>query len=76
MCKIDIQWNLLCSTGSSNLVLCDNPEGSDEAGGSFKKERTSVYLWLMCADVWQKPAHQSHSPPTENFFKMRKKSTS
>ena len=25
-------------------------------GGSFKKEGTHVYLWLIRADVWQKPA--------------------
>ena len=25
-----------------------------EVGGSFKREGTSVYLWLTHADVWQK----------------------
>ena len=26
-----------------------------EMGGRFKKKGTSVYLWLIHADVWQKP---------------------
>ena len=26
-----------------------------EVGGSFKRERTYVHLWLIHADVWQKP---------------------
>ena len=26
-----------------------------EAGGGFKREGTYVYLWLIHADVWQKP---------------------
>ena len=27
-----------------------------EVGGRFKREGTYVYLWLICADIWQKPA--------------------
>ena len=26
-----------------------------EVGGSFQREGTYVYLWLMHVDVWQKP---------------------
>ena len=26
-----------------------------EVGGRFKREGTWVYLWLINADVWQKP---------------------
>ena len=26
-----------------------------EVGGSFKREGTYVYLWLIHVDVWQKP---------------------
>ena len=26
-----------------------------EVGGRFKRERTSVYLWLIHVDIWQKP---------------------
>ena len=27
-----------------------------DMGGRFKRERTYVYLWLIYADVWQKPS--------------------
>ena len=27
-----------------------------EVGGSFKREGTYVYLWLIHVDEWQKPA--------------------
>ena len=45
-------------------MLCDNLEGWGEVGwdgmgreveGRFKREGTYVYLWLIHADVWQKP---------------------
>ena len=26
-----------------------------EVGGSFKREGTCIYLWLIPADIWQKP---------------------
>ena len=26
-------------------------------GGTFKREGTHVYLWLIHTDVWQKPQH-------------------
>ena len=34
-------------------------EGWDGAGGGgrFKREGTSVYLWLILMDVWQKPTY-------------------
>ena len=35
--------------------LCDNLEEWGAAGGgTFKREGTSVYLWLIHDDVWQK----------------------
>ena len=37
------------------MVLCDDLEGWDEAGGSFKREGIYVYLWLIHVDIWQKP---------------------
>ena len=39
-------------------MLHDDLEGWDGVGGSrgrFKRKGTSVYLWLIHADVWQKP---------------------
>ena len=45
---------MLYDGGSSNLGLCDNLKGW-EKGGRFKREGTCVYLWLIHADVWQKP---------------------
>ena len=39
--------------GNSKLVLWDNLGRCDGVGGKFK--RTCVYLWLIHADVWQKP---------------------
>ena len=37
-------------------------------GGTFKREQTYVYLWLIHADVWQKPntVLQSNYPPIKN----------
>ena len=37
------------------MVLSDDLEGWDEAGGSFKREGKYVYLWLIHVDIWQKP---------------------
>ena len=38
-------------------MLSDNldDEMERDMGGRFKRERTYVYLWLIHADVWQKP---------------------
>ena len=39
-------------------VPCDNLEGWNGrvgVGGSFKRERVYVYLWLINVVVWQKP---------------------
>jgi len=44
-------------SGSSNPVLCDNPEAVGWGGrweGTFRREKTNLYLWLIHADVWQK----------------------
>ena len=39
-------------------MLRDNFDDGMERdmGGRFKRERTYVYLWLIYADVWQKPS--------------------
>ena len=44
-------------TGSSNPVLCDNVAGGVgwEMGRKLKREGTCEHLWLIHADVWQKP---------------------
>jgi len=40
ICKIDIDsGNLLHSTGSSNLVFCDNLEGWDGVGGGREVQK-------------------------------------
>ena len=53
---------------SSDLLLCDNLEGWDgvEGGKGFKKEGT--YLWLIHADIWQKPTQYCNYPPTKNKY--------
>ena len=52
---------MLYDTGSSNSVLCDNLEGWDgwEVGRRLKREGTYIYLWLIHADIWQKPTQHS-----------------
>ena len=47
----------LRGTGSSNQMPCGNLEDGMgwEVGGRLKKEGTYVYLWLIHADVWQRP---------------------
>ena len=49
--------NLLYDSGSSDPVLCDNPEGYDGVGGGreVQGEGTYEYLWLIHVAVWQKP---------------------
>ena len=34
-----------------------------EVGGSFKREGTYVYLWLIHVYVWQKSSHYCDYPP-------------
>ena len=49
---------MLCEAGSSNPVFCDNLKRGEmrwEMRGRFKREGTYIYLWLIHADVWQKP---------------------
>ena len=55
--KSSASGTLLYDPGSPNSVLCDNLEGWDglESGREVKREGTSVYLWLIHGDVWQKP---------------------
>ena len=35
-------------------------------GGSFKREGTYVYLWLIHVDVWQKPSQYHNYLPIKN----------
>ena len=46
-----------CVTRGTQTGLSDNLEGGMgwEAGGSFKRQGTYVYLWLIHVDAWQKP---------------------
>jgi len=34
-----------------------------EMGRSFRMRGTHVYLWLIHADVWQKPSQYCNYPP-------------
>ena len=49
--------NFLYDSGNSNWGSVTTYRGGigREVGGSFKKEGTYVYLWLIHAHVWQKP---------------------
>ena len=45
-CKMNSRGSLLCDSGSSNLVLCDNLEGWDWVGGGREvQERGCVYTY-------------------------------
>ena len=43
-------------------------------GGSFKREVTYVYLWLIHVDVWQKPTqfYKAIILQLKNKFKIKK----
>ena len=43
-------------------------------GGSFKREVTHVYLWLIHVDVWQKPTqfYKAIILQLKNKFKIKK----
>ena len=49
--------DLLCDSGSSNWCSVTTLWGGvvGKVGGKFKMEWTYVYLWLIHADVWQRP---------------------
>ena len=49
ICKIDTQLEFAVCLRKHKQGLCINLEGWDgeEMGGSFKKERIYVYLWLL-----------------------------
>ena len=53
----DSQWEFVVWLRELKPGLCDTLEGWDGVGveGKFKRERTYVYLWLIHADVWEKP---------------------
>ena len=54
-------------TGHSKLVFWDNPEGwGGEGGGRGVKDGgTLVYLWLIHANVWEKPSSYCNYSPIE-----------
>ena len=53
MCKIDSQWEFALCLRELKQGLCINLEGWDgkEMGGSFQREGTYVYLWLIHIEV-------------------------
>ena len=57
ICKIDSQQEFAVWLSKLKQRLCINLEGwgGRETGGRFKREGTYVYLWLIHANVWQKP---------------------
>ena len=48
----------MCDAGNPRPVLCDNLEGwgGEGGGGGLQDGGTHVCLWLIHADVWQKPS--------------------
>ena len=53
-CKIDSQWEFAVCLRELKQGLCIKM--GRQTGGSFKRERTYVYLWLIHVNVWQKTA--------------------
>ena len=51
-----ISGDLLSDRGNPKPVLCDNLKGWDAEGGRFKREETYANLWLIHAEVRQKPS--------------------
>ena len=57
-CKNSSAWEFSVWLRKLKQVLCINLEGGvgRGMGGSFKRERMYVYLWLIHVEVWQKTA--------------------
>ena len=53
ICKIDTQWEFAVCLRELKQGLCIKLGGGmgKEIGGSFKREGTYVYLWLIHAEV-------------------------
>ena len=53
ICKIDSQWAFTVCLRKLKQGLCINLEGwgGKEMGGSFQREGTYVYLWLIHVEV-------------------------
>ena len=56
ICKIDSQQEFAVWLRERKQGLCENLDRWDgeEMEGSFGREGTWVYLWLILVDVWQK----------------------
>ena len=54
MCKTDSQWEFAVWLRELKKGLYNNLEWWDGRGlgGTFKKEGTYVYLWLIYVDIW------------------------
>ena len=75
MCKIDSQWEIEVWYREPNLVLCNNLEVRDGAGGGreVKEGGEYVYPWLFHVDVWKKSSQYCNYPPINNKVKLEKK---
>ena len=51
ICKIDSQWEFAVCLRELSLGLCNNLEGWDGEGVSFKRQGIYVYLWLIHVEV-------------------------
>ena len=51
LCKIESQWEFAVGLRKLKQGLCINLEGWGGEGGSFKREGTYVYLWLIHVEV-------------------------
>ena len=54
--KMDSRWEFAVWLRELKPGLCDNLEEWDRVGERFEREETYMYLRLIHADVWQKPA--------------------
>ena len=57
ICKQIPSGNLLYGSGNSNWgsVTTSRAEVGWEVGGRFRRKRACAYLWVIHADVWQRP---------------------
>ena len=53
---MDSHWEFAAWFRELKPGLCDNLEEWDQVGERFEREETHMYLCLIHADAWQKPA--------------------